>query len=214
MTLIEIPIEQTTAATDLLISVVAVAAILYLWRSGPAGLRGWLWRSVFVWLAAASLLGAIAHGLVLDEAVLKWIWRGTYLALAIVVATFLLAAIRDVFGDRTALRALPLLIVIAVGFFAWFITDPENFRPFIMYEATAMLLSLAGFLWLSWQGTLAGAGWIAASIVVNIVAAVVQASRAVSFTLVWSFDHNGVFHLIQILGIALLIRGLSSVKEN
>lgn len=210
MTLIDIPTEQTTAATDLLISLLAVIGLAYLWRRGPTGLRALLWRGVLALLATAAFLGAIAHGIVLAEAVYSAVWKATYLALALLVAAFLLAAIRDVFGDIHARRALPFLLVIALAFFGYFLVDPDDFRPFIMYELAAMLLSLTGFLWLSWKGTLAGAGWIAASIVVNILAAGVQASGSVSFTLIWPFDHNGVFHLIQMPGIVLLVWGLKS----
>ena len=86
--------------------------------------------------------------------------------------------------------------------------DMLNNREIVIYETVAMVLALAGFLWLSWHKTLPGAGWIAASIGINIVAAAIQATEAVSFTLFWSFDHNGVFHLVQMLGIAPLVHGL------
>ena len=52
------------------------------------------------------------------------------------------------------------------------------------------------------------ATWIAASVAVNIVAATVQATEAVEFTVIWSFDHNGAFHLVQLVAIGLLVRGL------
>lgn len=200
--------EQTTAATDLLIAVLCVCALVYLRRRGPGGLRGLLWNGVLGLLAVAAFAGAVAHGLVLDEAVFARVWHVTYLALALLVAAFLLAAIRDVFGDAPARRAVPYLLLVALGIFGYFFFNPENFRPFILYETAAMLLSLAGFLWLSWKRSLAGSGWITASIAVNILAAGVQATRSLSFTLIWPFDHNGAFHLIQLLGIALLVRGL------
>jgi hypothetical protein len=208
MTLIQIPTEQTTAATDLLICIMAIGGLAYLWGQGPSGLRGLLWRSVFALLAAASFLGAVAHGVVLSDAVFESVWRVTYLALAFLVAAFFAAAVRDVFGDKLARRILPLMVITAVGFYAWFVANPDDFRPFILYEASAMLLALAGFVWLSWKGSLVGSRWIAASIAVNIVAAAVQAGGSARFTLIWPFDHNGVFHLIQLLGIALLVRGL------
>lgn len=208
MTLIQIPTEQTTAVTDLLISIMAMSGLVYLRDRGPTGLRGLLWRSVFVLLAAASCLGAIAHGLVLGDAALESVWRVTYLALALLVAAFFAAAVRDVFGDKPVKRISPLIVLTAAGFFASFIANPDDFRRFIMYEASAMLLSLAGFAWLSWKGSLPGSGWIAASIAVNILAAAIQATGSVRFTLIWPFDHNGVFHLVQMVGIVLLIRGL------
>ena len=210
MTLVRIPTELTTAATDLLLAVLAITAWVILNRDGPDGLRGLLWRTVFVLLAITALLGAIAHGLVLGETAFANIWRATYLGLSLLVAAFFLAALRDVMGDSAARRGS--LVVTLVAFAAWtvFLVDPDNFLPFVIYEIMAMLFALAGFVWLSIRGSLPGAGWIAASIAVNIVAAAIQASEAVAFTLIWPFDHNGVFHLVQMPGIALLVQGLRS----
>lgn len=208
MTLVQIPTEQTTAATDLLIAVLGIIALQLLRSGGPRGLRGQLWRGVIGLLAVTALLGAIAHGLVLSEALFAFTWNATYLGLSLLVAAFLLAAWRDLAGDAPARRGLPVVAIVALCAWGYFLIDPDNFLPFVIYEATAMLLALAGYLWLTRQGTLRGAGWIAASIAVNMVAAAIQASGAVSFTLIWPFDHNGVFHLVQILGLALLVHGL------
>ena len=206
--LIDSATEQTTAAADLLIAALAVAAGLYLWRRGPRGLRGRLWRSVLWLLAAAALLGAIGHGIVLGEQPHLIVWVFAYLSLALLVALFLLATIRDLAGDNVARRALPVLLVVAIAFFGYAMLDPENFLPFVLYEVTAMTLSLAGFIWITIRGGLPGAGWITAAIAINILAAAIQAEGSAGFTLIWPFDHNGVFHLVQMPAIAILVYGL------
>jgi hypothetical protein len=208
MTLVRIPTELTTAATDLLIAACAVAAIVYLQRSGPSGLRGLLWRTMFGFLAVAATLGAIAHGLVLDERTFAVTWYATYLALSLVVAAFFLASLRDLRGDTPARQATPIMLVVAFGFFSWFLIDPDDFRAFILYEAVAMLLALVFYLYIAARRRLPGAGWIAVSIIINLIAAGIQATGSIGFTLVWTFDHNGVFHLVQILGMAVLVYGL------
>ena len=58
------------------------------------------------------------------------------------------------------------------------------------------------------RGQLTGAAVMAAGITISIIAAAVQASGAVSVTVLWEFDHNGIFHLIQIAGVAVLVIGL------
>lgn len=208
MILNQIPTEQTTAATDLLISILAIASAVYLRRNGPPGLRGQLWQSVFYILAIAALLGAIVHGLVLGSTTYTALWWGTYLALSLLIAAFFLATIRDLSGDERALLLLPASVIVALGFFIYFAMAPEDFLPFILYEAVIMLFSLATYVLLAWRQTLAGSAWIAASVAVNIVAAAIQASGSISFTLIWTFDHNGTFHLVQILGMAMLVHGL------
>ena len=212
--LIDSATEQTTAATDFIIAVLAVVAWIYLRYIGPGGLRGRLWRGVLLLLAAAALLGAIGHGLVLRTAVYNSVWLLAYLALALVVAAFLLATIRDLAGDKTARRALPVLLVIALVFFGYAMLDPENFLPFILYELAAMTLSLLGFVWITMRGELPGAPSITAAIGVNILAAAIQAEGSAGFTLIWSFDHNGVFHLVQIVAIGLLVHGLRAAPAE
>ena len=49
---------------------------------------------------------------------------------------------------------------------------------------------------------------------VNILAAAVQAEGALGFTLIWTFDHNGVFHLVQMVGLGLLVWGLKSEAKD
>jgi len=64
MSLNDSPVELTTAATDVVIALVCVGVVL-----GLARLRAhdsWkttLWSWVFILLAVASVLGAVAHGL-------------------------------------------------------------------------------------------------------------------------------------------------------
>ena len=59
----------------------------------------------------------------------------------------------------------------------------------------AVTLSLAGFIWITIRGNLPSAAWVTAAIAMNILAAASQAEGSAGFTLIWQFDHNGVFHL-------------------
>ncbi len=71
-----------------------------------------------------------------------------------------------------------------------------------------MLVALALYGRLALTRRLPGAWLMVGGIVLTIVAAVVQATQLVSFTLIWPFDHNGVFHLIQIVALPVLAVGL------
>ena len=134
--------------------------------------------------------------------------------LALLVAAFLLATVRDLAGDARARQVLPFLVVVALGFFGYFALDPDNFLPFILYESTVMILALAGYLRIAIRGDLPGASWIAGSIAVNIVAAVIQAGGSLQITVIWTFDHNGIFHLVQILAMGMLVYGLRCPAGN
>ena len=71
-----------------------------------------------------------------------------------------------------------------------------------------MLGAFVIYLYLGLTSRLRGAGIIAMAILLNLLAAAVQASN-VSFHLLFPFDHNGVFHLIQMVAIGTLAIGLS-----
>ena len=76
-----------------------------------------------------------------------------------------------------------------------------------------MMAALAIYVFLSTTGRLAGSGMISLGIGLSIVAAAVQAS-ALSIRLIVRFDHNGLFHLVQLIAIAALANGLRRGLEN
>ena len=100
------------------------------------------------------------------------------------------------------------MIFVAVAFFAVTQVFRTAFVAFLVYEALAMLAALAIYAHLCVNGQLPGAGWMLGGIVLSVVAAIAQASKAARFTLVWEFDHNGVFHLVQTVALFALLMGL------
>ena len=202
--------ELTTAATDAVIALVSLGCIAVLnrhraehrWRVG-------IWSSVFGLLAFASVLGAFAHGLDLTPMTQSWLWRPLFLSLGLVVAMFVVGAVFDFKGERAARAALVPMLVLALGFFIVTQVASGSFLIFVAYEAVAMLAALGMYLSLALKRQLEGAVTIAAGIVLNIVAAAIQASDSISLTIVVPFDHNGVFHLVQIVALVVLTLGLA-----
>ena len=71
-----------------------------------------------------------------------------------------------------------------------------------------MLFALAAYMRIALRGDLAGAWLLVAGVFTTIVAAGIQASKVVVFDFVWAFDHNGVYHLVQMVAAVLLVAGL------
>ena len=114
-----------------------------------------------------------------------------------------------IFGGRlSARRILPIMVFIGVGFFGITLVWPDSFLVFIVYAAVVMLFALGGYTWVAYRRHLEGAWLMVAGILVTVIAGGVQASNVLSFTFIWSFDHNGIYHLIQMVGIVLLVTGL------
>jgi hypothetical protein len=85
---------------------------------------------------------------------------------------------------------------------------PGTFLVFVVYQAAAMLFALGAYAWLTFSGQLAGAWLMCTAALVMMTGAGIQASKAVSFTIIWEFDHNGVYHLLQMAGVVFITAGL------
>lgn len=201
--------ELTTAATDLVIAVLASGAAVHLLRAGAEEpFRARLWAAVLGCLAGAALLGTIVHGLALAEGLRNLLWLPLYLLLGVTVALFAAAAVYDRWGGATARRALPALLAVGLAFFVATPFLPGGFLGFVVFEAAAMLFALTVYTRLALHRRLEGATWIGVGIALNLLAAGVQATGSVRLTLGVPFDHNGVFHLIQIAAIGVLVVGI------
>ncbi len=209
MDLVDVPSERTSAITDVILAIVAVAGALYLNRIGhnvPWKAALWVW--ILGLLAVAAALGSIAHGFKMSGALKSSLWHPIYLSLGLLVALSVVGVVYDIHGETVARRILPVMLCVGVGFFGVTLLWPESFRVFVVYEVVAMLYALSGYILLAGQGLLDGAGLMALGIFVTIVAAGVQTKEALSFRLIWHFDHNGAYHLIQMVGVVLLVAGL------
>jgi hypothetical protein len=173
-----------------------------------------VWTWTFGLLSLASALGAVAHGFTLSPAAHRLFWQPLNLALGLTIALVVVGAIHDGWGPRVARRTLPIMVGAGAAFFAATQLVPGTFLVFVMYEAVAMLAALVIYILIATRRSLPGAVLMAAGIVTTIVAAAVQTNHDIEFGLAWSFDNNGVFHLVQIAGLLFLVAGLRTALRD
>lgn len=188
--------------------------ILYLRRITPPGPRRAVWLAALALLAAGASLGVVAHGFALAPATVDALWQPLYLALGGSVALFVVGAIADWKGLAAARYALPVMLLVAVAFYFATRWRGGDFRVFVIYEAAALLGALAVYATLHFRRRLPGAGAIALAFALSLAAGVVQAGGRASIEIGWPLDHNGIFHLIQLLGLAVLGRGLGRALQE
>ncbi|NQU94671.1 MAG: hypothetical protein HQ549_00350 [Candidatus Omnitrophica bacterium] len=204
-----IPIEQTTAVTDAVLALVAAACLFYLRRTKQRDMqRTNIWSWFFGLVTFSSASGALLHGLKMSEALENILWQPLFLALGFVVVLFILGAIYDMLGRAAVRRMLPVMLAIGVAFYAVNLLFPRTFLVFIIYEAITMTFVLIAYSWLALRKRLGGAGLIAIGVLFTIIAAIFQANKDIAARLIWKFDNNGIFHLIQIVGMLFLVVGL------
>lgn len=208
------PTELTTSATDALLAIECAVIIAVLLRTAPADRwRTNLWCWVFTLLATASFLGALVHGVEMTKSIRTVLWAPLYLSLGILVVLFIVGAVADWRGRVAAMRLVPWGIGVSAAFLGLTALLGGKFIVFIVYAATIMLSTLAIYTFLAATHRLKGAAVVALAILLNLAAAAVQASN-LSPHLLFPFDHNGLFHLIQILSTAILGLGLHLGMES
>ena len=199
--------EQVTALTDVALGFLAgyVAIQVFQFSEFKSAVWGW----AFALLAFSAFVAAFAHGFEMTQKMNDRLWMPINLSLGWTLSLFVVGALIDLSGDAIARTAFPAALIVGLLFFLITILRPGSFMTFIAYEAVAMLFSLGVYVFIFFQGTLLpGAGWMLAGVFVTILAAMVQALGKTGKSIVWYFDNNGVFHLIQMIGIVLLLAGL------
>ena len=209
MLLDPIATEVTSGATDALLALIAWGGAHRVARRVVPAARAAAWALVFRLLAAASALGAVAHALALSDRARAALWQPLYLLLGLVVAAFLAAALGDLRGEAAGRRWRLPLLALGGAFYLASVLARGAFVVFVAYEAVAMVLALGAYVALAARHRLPGAGVVAAGIVLDLVAAGVQAS-----TLAWHvglpLDHNGLFHVAQAVALLVMLRGLGA----
>lgn len=199
--------ERTTAGTDLVLAVVAFIGAVRLRRGSPASLPRRIWAAALAAAGLASLLGAVTHGLVMSPGLREALWQPLYLLLGITVACFVAGAVGDGWGARPARRVLPPMLLLALGFYALTRLAAGEFLVFVLFQAAGLIAALLVYLWLARRGR-RGAGLVALALLLSLLAGAIQAQETLAARLIWEFDHNGLYHLAQLLGVILLVAGL------
>lgn len=166
---------------------------------------------VFFFMGLAGLLGALTHGIGphLPQSVHTFIWRLTLYCVGLSTFSMLMGGLYHVvpFTTMNWLKWLPFLALIV---YLVAVTRNDNFKTVIRFYTPAMMLLLLIMLysWLRFHGV--GTGWIITSILVAFIGAIVQQS---GFSLHKHFNHNDIFHVIQMGGMYLLYRGALVLKD-
>ena len=207
MELIASATERTTAATDVLLAVAALAGAALLRRDRPSSLARRIWAAALTAAGLASLLGAVTHGLVMSEGLRERLWQPLYLLLGMAVACFVAGAVGDAWGRRPARRVLPPMLLLALAFYVATRLSGGDFLVFVLFQAGGLLAALVVYVLLA-RRRRPGAGLVAAALAASLAAGAIQADDSLAARVVWEFDHNGLYHLAQLAGLALLVAGL------
>lgn len=188
----------------------AVLGVLLLgeWRGRRERPVLW-WMLAFFAISVATFAGGTYHGFTgsLSPATLKGLWRITTFSVGIGSFCLLTSVFYVLFAGKLRKTLIALALVKLLVYLAW-MTSHDDFSYVIADYGTSMmiilLLAIANWKKMSFR-------WIAAGIAVSFFAAGVQQAR-LGFGP--SFDHDAVYHIIQMGGMVLLYLGGRLLRER
>jgi hypothetical protein len=207
---IDSPVEQTTAATDVLLAIISVIFSFSIYHVGRSrdSRKTLIWVWVFALLGVASVFGAMAHGISMSEKLNFIFWQFINLSLGFTVALFVTGVVYDLRKFSIPLKLVAVFLSTAVVFYLITLFIPGSFFVFIIYEAIAMIFALISYLALSIREKQRSYWFMTVGIFISILSSIIQATEFIRFSFIWEFDHNGTFHLVQIIGLGVLMKGL------
>lgn len=206
--------EPMTVLTNLVLAAIALIFSARLgYQASAEGLKasGALAGALMA-TALAAVLGAIAHGLDprVEPELRQRMWRGSlYLTGFIGVGAVASVAY---FAARDAARgALLLFALVKLMWFIVAVTRRPEFRVAATDYSIALAILFGGAAYALVQWSEPGSSWLMAGVLVSFAAGVVQARRVAFHR---HFNHNDLFHVIQIVTLYLFYRGAAQLVDR
>lgn len=199
--------EPTTMITDYALAALVIFFASRLFRHGRREdqTAPQLWAGAFFLTGVGAMLGGTSHGfaLYLSDGAKAFVWKATVYSIG--VASFCLLAGAFAAGVRQPLRgwlvrAAALKLLVYATWMAWH----DEFR-YVVYDYIPSMLIVLGFAaWAAYRRPEEGARWILGGILVSFIAAGIQVS---GFKLHEQFNHNDLYHVLQMAAFFLFYRG-------
>lgn len=206
--------EPTTVLTNVILSMVALvlAGRLGLQAAADGANAGACLAGGILATGLSAAFGAAAHGIdpVTDGALRARFWKAAlYTAGLIGVGTITSVAF---FAARGAARsALVTFAFIKLVLFLLMVMRKPEFRVAAIDYGAALLVLLVGASYglIRWHEP--GAAWLIGGVLVSLIAGLVQGRRVSPHR--W-FNHNDLFHVIQIVALYMFFRGGSLLVDR
>jgi hypothetical protein len=202
--------EPTTTVTDYLITVFAIVFGGRLLKGAFDGRyhSRWFWSLGFLFIGLGAFLGGTSHGFVeyLGDEGLRLIWKGTVYCVGFSMIFAVAGTIEGSVGNVKVRNTLHGANALAFAIYAAWMVSHSAFIYVIYYYVPAMTSVALIQVWAYWRDRQPSAPWIIAGVIVTLLGAIIQQS---GFTLHRHFNHNDLYHIVQIVGLWLLYRGVT-----
>ena len=172
-----------------------------------------LWGAGFFFIGLGALLGGASHGFAayLGDIANSVVWKGTVYTIGLSLVFVVAGSVAGAPLKPSTARTFRILNVIVFILYAAWMIRHDDFLYVIYYYGPAMLVVAAiyGMAHLRYRSE--GALDILSGVVITLLGAAVQQS---GISIHAHFNHNDLFHVIQVVGLLLFFRGASVLRAE
>lgn len=160
-----------------------------------------LWASAFAALVVAATLGGTFHGFRIEG-----LWKPTVLVMGLASFGMLAGSARATTTGNVRRALLVAAALKLVLYEAWMLGHDEFI--FVVADTASAMLAVAALHLLALDNP--AARWILGGVAVSLIAAGIQAGRV---TLHQHFNHNDLYHVVQIAAMLLYYAGVKRMTD-
>ncbi len=198
--------EPMTVFTDILITIFGIwfGRIIYMWFTVRLMEVHFHFGNYFFLVAFTAFTGALFHAFYPEyETIRDFLWKLTMLGMVLSVFAMLMGTAYYVLPFETVQWVKWVILASMIPFIVWFYVDHDLMNAVKLYiPSTILVMVIMAYGWLG-KGDIANA-WILGGLLVTLCGASFTVTK-IGFH--QHFNHNDIFHIIQIVGMYLIYRG-------
>lgn len=202
--------EPMTLATDY---VLGLLSLYFAWRMAGRGVdrARCHWTGAFAACGVAALFGGTHHGFLpyLGSGAATVIWKVTLFSIGWAAFEAGMATVRTHLGASLQ-RPLTMLLAVQLAVYGVGVAGTDNFLIAIIDYSVIFCFVLVVHFRAWTRNHDQAAAWIAVGVVTSFAGAAVQAAGLAPHP---HFNHNDLYHVIQMVGTWMLYRGASRTAE-
>jgi hypothetical protein len=191
--------EPMTLVTDYLLAGVTAWLCLLLFKNRQSQQCRLFWAVAFAALAAGALLGGTWHGFSQND----YLWKATVLTVGVASFAMVAGSASATLGGAARVTLIGFALAKLAVYSVWML-ERDGFIYAVIDTGVGFAVVAALHLW-KWNGFLLG------GVAISVVAALVQASGLAPHP---HFNHNDLYHVIQIAAMVLFYRGARVLRDS
>ncbi|RMD95108.1 MAG: hypothetical protein D6813_00985 [Calditrichaeota bacterium] len=206
--------EPTTMLTDYLLALLCLFLAGKLWKVGQKQRQQSiiLWTVAFVTTAIAAIAGGTTHGfsLQLSSTLENLLWKLTVYSIGFTSFFMFTGTVYASVSGKVQGWLTGLAILILVIYSVWMLTHDDFLYVILDYLPAMFGIIILQSIACKYQKA-ASAPWIIGAVLVSFVGAGIQQSE---LNLHKYFNHNDLYHVIQMIAIWLFYRGVLLMRDR